>query len=644
LFDLTSDIAERFHIGSGTKTLLNTPISFDVSLAEIFMTLCGGGQLIVADTPLVGSRLAEFIAENEITHLATTPSLLATVPLGSLPSLECIISAGEACPQQLIDAWAEGRLFFNAYGPTEATVYATAAQCHAGAAVTIGKALSHVRTYVMDQNLLAVQPGEPGELCLGGSGVADGYIGNDEESRKKFVDLSFGSRRQSERIYRTGDVVRLDADGDLLFLGRLDNQIKIRGIRIEIEEIEHSIKRIPGIVEAAVCVDESVGTTKELLCFAVTDSSEEFDAGDVSGQLSAWLPSSMIPTHIVRVDAIPLTANGKKDRRTALSRYRSKIVRRAEFISGPRNEVESELLSIWQAALEVNVEIGVYDDFFALGGDSLKSLILITEVERTFGITAPPGFFGGLTTICCMAVQLADLLWDRDGQNSAVESGFQSTRIYKQLRHLTVGWAGRRLSEDSLISSLGEARPDYDVFLCCQYEAEFIALSKELGAGFRVHCMRSGHLVMEYTQNNIGLLASRYAEEIEQIGPTGRLLIVGNCQGAVIAHAVARRLLEAGAQVSLLVVIELDALLPYVGPIAFIYAENSFLNPLKSRKYTFANYTQVYADNYSIDVIPGEHGGLLAKPKIQFVVAKIRNSIYPGVSRASAGAAISRRP
>jgi UDP-N-acetylmuramate--L-alanine ligase len=625
LYRLIADITPRFHIGPKTRTVMNTSISFDVSLAEIWMTLCGGGQLNVSGSPksMVGDRLGRFLDENEITHLAVTPSVLASIGAKSLPALRCIVCAGEACPQELVDTWAPNRHFFNAYGPTEATIYATVAQCRAGTKVTIGKALGHINTYVLGDDLKSVPDGEMGELCLGGGGVSDSYLDLEEETRQKFLMLH-GDGKSIDRIYRTGDLVRRERDGNLAFLGRVDNQIKIRGNRIELEEIEHSVKRLTGVVDAAACIDESSGA-KELVCFVVIKSDHDSDVRAIPERLSEWLPSYMVPSHFVRVDAIPLTASGKKDRRSLLPKCRARIVRRTEY-AAPRNEIEQKLAAIWKSLLEAESEVGMYDSFASLGGDSLKSLMLIEEVEQYFGVMAPPGYFGGISTVYRMAVQIADLLWNN--RNEAVcGSEFRSSRIYKQLRDLTAGWVGVRVNEASLISSLGKQDAICDLFVCVQDEAEFVALSRHIHQAVRTHCMRSGHLVMDYTGENIERLAAYYLEEIEQIEPKGKLVIVGICQGSNIAHAVANKLRQRGADVAMLVCIEQARPLPFDGNVAFFYADESPLNP--RTKGGFARYDGLYGTRYSVDFVPGEHGLVCKEPSVRFLAAKLENRLAP---------------
>jgi len=345
LFGLISDITERFGITPNTRMAFNTAVGFDVSLAEMWMTLCGGGQLLVAGSSksLFGDWLLDFVRDNRVTCLALTPSVLASLPPKPLPDLECIICAGEACSQDLVDLWARQRAFFNVYGPTEATIYATVARCQPGVKVTIGKALKHINTYVLGPNRELLGPGEAGELYLGGPGVANGYIDLGQESAKRFFALEQeGGRR--EWVYRTGDLVKLETDGDLSFLRRLDNQVKLRGNRIELEEVEHSIRRIIG-VEAVVCVDDSMGS-KQLICFVVAEAHEDIDGNAMRERLAEWLPDYMLPSHFVRIDGVPLTSNGKKDRQLLLSnaRHRATVEPRSPAAAAPIS-----LSSIWHA-------------------------------------------------------------------------------------------------------------------------------------------------------------------------------------------------------------------------------------------------------------------------------------------------------
>ena len=623
LANLVVATRDLFGIDHRTRMALNTSISFDVSLAEIWMTLCGGGELRATGSfkPLVGERLGGFFEQDAITHTAITPSVLASLPLRPLPALSCIIAAGEACPPALVDTWAPGRRFFNAYGPTEATIYATVALCRERLPVTIGRPLRNVSIRILDSAGAAVTAGEVGELCLGGAGLADGYLHLEAETRVKFIDWPSRPGR-TERLYRTGDMVREEADGTLSYLGRIDSQVKILGNRIELEEIEATIRRHPHLRDVSVCVAERQGG-KDLVCFAVLEAADEFDWATAREDLAGWLPAYMIPSTLVPVGEILLTPSGKKDRRGMLSRYRSRIIRRTDYV-GPRNEIEARLAAIWKDLLGAETDIGVYEDFGYLGGDSLKILLLLMEVEKAFGIASPPGHFNGITTIFRMSVRIADLLWNREAPGADTEEGFRSTRIYRQLRDLTAGWQGGRAREDAIIVSAGGDRPAYELFLCVQEEEELHGFAAHLGSEFRVHGMRSGHLVMDYTTEATQALCEHYIEELEAIGPTGKILIGGICQDGIVATTMAERLRAKGHVIPLLVLMEQSRLMAYDGEVAFFYSEDSFLNPLRRYTSGLARYDEIYRDRYSADTISGTHGAMHRPPNVQSFVGKLK--------------------
>jgi hypothetical protein len=211
--------------------------------------------------------------------------------------------------------------------------------------------------------------------------------------------------------------------------------------------------------------------------------------------------------------------------------------------------------------------------------------------------------------------------------NASNFDGFRSTRIYRQLRDLTAGWPGKRFNADSLIRSLGKGDAKVDFFVSVQMEEEYIALFQHLGKGFRVHSMRSGHLVMDYVDANIDRLASHYIEEIDQITPQGRLLIGGICQGGIIAHAIANKLRQRGDSVPLLVYVEAARPLPFDGSVAFFYSEESPLNPKRSGG--FAKHDEILGDRYTVDVLPGEHGFAHCEPAVQILAARLQNRLEP---------------
>jgi len=631
---LLRDTVARFEIRPGARVLLNTSIGFDVSLAEICGALAGGGALAVAGTrPLGGERLADALAQMAATHLCVTPSLLASARPRALPQLRCVIACGEPCAPELVAGWGPGRRFFNVYGPTEATIYATAALCEPGAEVTIGTALGHVEAHVLDEALQPVAAGELGELCLAGPGVSAGYIGRPEETAERFVQTTIGRRHL--RVYRTGDMVRRGDDGGLRFIGRADTQVKMHGVRIELSEIERVVLREEGVVDAAVCLAK--GPRPALLCFVQAARDSAPDLAALSRRLAEWLPESAVPSRIQLVPGIPLTPSGKKDRQKLIAEHGSRSVTRAPEYWPPRTETEQRLAPLWQEVLGLPDPVGMLDRFPALGGDSLASLILILLVEERFGVTVPPGYFGRIGALPQMATHLDELLWHRDGA-AAGGQGFTASRIYRRMRDLCGHWPGTRLSPENLICTLGAPEARHDLFLCCQMEEEFIALAARLSPAFRVHGMRSGHLVIDNGPGGIRQLAARYAEEIAALAPRGPVLLAGVCQGGAIARSIAQRLVSEGRTVPLLVLIESGRPQPYEGRVALICAQDSFLNPLRPGGPGLASYEAALPGGVSLDLVPGIHGSVCVEPTVQFLAHHLTRRMEAALGRCAVDA------
>ncbi|MEP2828086.1 UDP-N-acetylmuramate--L-alanine ligase [Parvibaculum sp.] len=626
---LLRDTVKRFEIRPGDRMLLNTSIGFDVSLAEICSTLSGGGALAAAGArPLAGEPLADTLEQLGTTHLSITPSLLASARPRALPQLRCIIAAGEPCPPKLVADWGQGRRFFNAYGPTEATIYATAALCEPGGEITIGTNLHHVEAHVLDEAMQPVATGELGELCLSGPGVSAGYIGMPDETARRFVQTTIG--RSRVRLYRTGDMVRRGSDGILRFIGRADTQVKINGVRIELNEIERVVLREEGIADAAVCLTKA--PRPALVCFVQAASDSTPDLTALSKRLSEWLPESALPSRIQLVPDIPLTPSGKKDRQKLIAKHGSRTITRAPEYWPPLNKTEKRLARLWKEALGLTKPVGRLDRFSALGGDSLASLMLILLVEERFGVNVPPGYFGRIGALPQMATQLDELLWHHDGAADGGK-GFTASRIYRRMRDLCGHWPGTRLSPEHLISSLGSPGAPLDLFLCCQMEQEFKALAARLSPAFRVHGMRSGHLVIDNGPGDIRQLASRYAEEIAALSPRGPVILAGVCQGGAIARSIAELLVAEGRPVPLLVLIEAGRPQPYEGRVALICAEDSFINPLRPGGQGLAPYEAAMPGGVSIDLIPGIHGAACVEPAVQFLAHHLTRRVEAVLGR-----------
>ncbi|HEU4885973.1 MAG TPA: amino acid adenylation domain-containing protein, partial [Longimicrobium sp.] len=366
----------RFGIDATSRVLQFASFSFDAAVAEVFDTLLAGATLVMASREelLPGEGLLETLRGGRVTVATLPPSVLAVLPPDDLPELRTIISAGEAVDAATVERWTAGRAFVNAYGPTEVTVCATAAPCQAdGRVPAIGRPLENVRVYVLDAAGRPAPVGVDGELYVGGMGVARGYLGRPGLTAERFVPDPFGAA--GERLYRTGDRVRWSARGELEYLGRVDEQVKVRGFRIEPGEIEAVLRQVPGVADCTVVVREDVSGDRRLVAYVVGEA----DAEALRDRLRQSLPEYMVPSAFVSLDAFPLTANGKLDRKALPAPEGDAYARRG--YEAPLGEVEAALAEIWAEVLGVE-RVGRWDHFFELGGHSLLAIRLIERMRR----------------------------------------------------------------------------------------------------------------------------------------------------------------------------------------------------------------------------------------------------------------------
>jgi amino acid adenylation domain-containing protein len=369
--------ARRFGIDGTSRVLQFASLSFDAAVAELFDTLLAGATLVLAsrDDLLPGAGLLETLRRGRVTVATLPPSVLAILPPDDLPELRTVVSAGEAVDAATVERWSAGRTFVNAYGPTETTVCATSAACEAdGRAPAIGRALENVRVYVLDAAGRPAPLGVPGELYVGGVGVARGYLGRPGLTAEKFVPDPFGGETGG-RLYRTGDRVRWSARGELEFLGRVDEQVKVRGFRVEPGEIEGALRRSAGVADCVVVAREDVPGEKRLVAYVVGG----VEAGVLREHLLRELPEHMVPAAYVRLERLPLTPNGKLDRRALPAPEGGAYARRG--YEAPVGEVEEALAESWSELLGVE-RVGRWDNFFELGGHSLLIIKLIERMRR----------------------------------------------------------------------------------------------------------------------------------------------------------------------------------------------------------------------------------------------------------------------
>ncbi|MFH8759307.1 amino acid adenylation domain-containing protein [Streptomyces atroolivaceus] len=373
---------QEFGLDASDRVLQKTPMGFDVSVWEFFWPVATGATLVMARPG--GHRdpdyLARVIAEESITTLHFVPSMLRAYLSGPgtpLPCVRRIVCSGEALPGDLVTASAErlGVTPHNLYGPTEAAVDVTSTRCVPGQRVTIGKPIANTRTYIVDAALRPVPVGVPGELLLGGVQLARGYLGRPALTAGSFVPDPFGGT-PGGRLYRTGDLARYLPDGSIDYLGRLDHQVKIRGQRIEPGEIEAVLHEHPAVATAAVAVHD------QRLVAYLTGGPGRVAAPDTDG-IRTWLrerlPDAMVPGDWMVLDTLPLTANGKTDRKALPAPDRSRDSRAGEY-TAPRTPAERAIAEELAAALDLD-QVGVHDRFFDLGGDSIRAIRAVGALQ-----------------------------------------------------------------------------------------------------------------------------------------------------------------------------------------------------------------------------------------------------------------------
>ena len=398
---------ELFRVGPGSRVLQFSSISFDASVFEIVMALGSGATLCLplGDGPLLGEDLASFLRDQRVSLATLSPSTLSSVPQVDLRAFRTLTVAGEFCPAELVERWAPERRFFNLYGPTETTIWASAAHCRAGESTTLGRPFDGLRVVLCDALLEPVPVATPGELCIGGIAVTRGYLGQPGRTAESFVPDPTAEGTGGQRLYRTGDLASYRPDGRLEFLGRIDRQLKVRGFRIEPGEIESRILELAGVREAAV------GVVENRLVAWVAMPDGEWDEGALRERLQTTLPDFMVPALFVRLEGLPLTPNGKLDRE-ALTVPRT-AARSSEVTLG--TPLEDLLRTIWADVLDLE-SIEGDADFFELGGHSLQAVKVISRIRRALEIDLSVRSLFEAPTLSAQAIQVEQQV--REGEES----------------------------------------------------------------------------------------------------------------------------------------------------------------------------------------------------------------------------------
>lgn len=381
LANVCQDHIKEFSMTEEDRYLQFMSPSFDGSILDIFSTLLSGASLILPNKEALSSseNFIEFVSKHGITIFTITPSFLSILNKHKLPGVRTIISAGEAAIPEDAMYYGSFKNFYNGYGPSEVTVNATLFKVNnlkENSRIPIGKPRSNKSIYILNNEMDLCPIGIEGEIYIAGAGLARGYLDQPELTMEKFIANPFNDQ-QGSRIYKTGDIGRWLPDGNIEFLGREDDQVKINGYRIELGEIEAVIQQSEMVRQAVVIVHQDSNGNKRLVSYIV--AKELFDRAAIISYLKGWLPEYMIPAFWIELENLPLTVNGKIDKKS-LPEFDAANMINENYVA-PRNEAELKLAKIWEEILEVE-RVGIHDNFFELGGHSLTILKLVSKVRK----------------------------------------------------------------------------------------------------------------------------------------------------------------------------------------------------------------------------------------------------------------------
>lgn len=511
--------------------LASTSLSFDLSVYEIFAPLACGGAVILAQNVF---QLPGLVAANEVTLTNTVPSQITELlRLKGIPaSVKTINLAGEvtttALVRKLYDLGTVKEVF-DLYGPTEDTTFSTFALRDTDRAM-IGRPISNTQAYILDPHLQPVPIGVVGELHLGGAGLARGYLNRPELTAERFIANPF-STEPDARIYKTGDLARYLPTGEIEYWGRIDNQVKLRGIRIELGEVESTISEYPTVRDVVVLAREDQPDEKRLVAYVVPNEGSSTAESALRSYLKQRLPAYMVPSAFVELEKLPLTPNGKIDRKALPFPDRREMQQEGSFVA-PRDGIELELAGIWESVLGTGT-VGVRDNFFDLGGNSLLAVRMFSETNRVFGTALPLAtVFQGATI-----EHLATLI--RQEENGDLK-GEWSSLIPIQPR--------------------GNKRPFFCVHGVGGNVLTFNALAQHLGPDQPVYGLQSVGLDgKEPPLTEVEAMATHYVRAVLELQPEGPYFLGGLSFGGIVAFEMARQLRQQSREVACVALLDASA-------------------------------------------------------------------------------------
>ncbi len=536
LSNLLNSMQTALKVTASETFLAVTTISFDIAALELYLPLIVGAKLILVsrDTGLDGNKLLAEISSSGATVMQSTPAtwqMLVGCGLSANHRLKQILSGGEALPRRLSQQLlAVSDEVWNVYGPTETTIWSSAYRVNRTSAVQtslepIGTAIANTELYILDANLQPVEAGLYGELHIGGIGLARGYLNRPELTAEKFIPHPF-SKEPGARLYKTGDWVFCRSDGNLEYAERIDLQVKIRGFRIELGEIETTLYNHPQVRETVVIAREDEPGNKRLVAYVVTTEAKAPSTGEFRQYLQQTLPDYMIPAVFIQLAALPLTPNCKIDRRALPAPQQTRLESADSFVA-PRDKLESQLTEIWEEFLKIK-PIGITDNFFDLGGDSLLAMSLFVKIATVSQTTLPLSAIFQAPTIESLAKVLRS--------ETSLPNWYSLVPI-----QTTANPVGEKL---------------------CQHPPLFIIhwlnhreLYQQLGVNRAIYGLHYGiadasDLVPPLP--TIEDLAAHYIKEMCELQPQGPYYLLGHSWGGTIAYEMSRQLVAQGHEVGML--------------------------------------------------------------------------------------------
>ncbi|MCP9888741.1 amino acid adenylation domain-containing protein [Cyanobium sp. ATX 6A2] len=607
------DPVNGFQFGAGSAVLQLAPVAFDAATFEIWGPLLNGGTLVVAPAGKVAlPELAELLTAKGITTLWLTAGLFNAMvdsQLAALAGVRQVLAGGDVLSvehvRRLLGAFPPGHELINGYGPTENTTFTSCKSLGAGElleepwGVPLGRPIAMTAVQVLDDFGHPCPIGVPGELHIGGAGLARGYLNQPELTAEKFIPDPFSSD-PTARLYKSGDLASWNPDGTLAFHGRMDEQIKLRGFRIEPGEIEANLLAHPGVSQAVVVMRQDDPSNPRLIGYWVGKAAAQVSGEELRSFLAERLPEYMVPAALFELKSLPLTSNGKLDRKALPEpSFAGDLERRVE----PTTELERMLHEIWTEVLG-HGEFGITDNFFAVGGHSLLTMQLKEIVDAALGVQVPVARYFSFPTINAFS----EFLQKANGSKGLEYSWHESERpglerlvgpaqvhqFVEQQLTMLAHWPGLLAPGHQFIRTIGSESSLPSLFWCFQGADEFEGLAGALMGAVRVHGMRSAHELdnarqIYFDPALLYEVAGLYAREILEIQPSIEPFVIGgNCQAGIIANAIAWHLVAHGRSVRTLILMEpsmwliQQRVLCWSKGTVILYGTDSFQNPFRA--------------------------------------------------------------